>query len=176
MQYIRDVLCLPSCYKEEGAKTIAIPRGKQRALLANMGLQGKVTLTSQMTEEYIRSEIRSAFVDAMGSNPSFPFTFLQTSGCGAKTLSAPSLSSSFQWSAQEVSRLGKTCFNILAENKLLVEDVKVCIIIATAWLLLFNFSTQRKSMWTWQVTPMMIFSQLFQNDPEFPPISPVTHQ
>ena len=119
------MFCLPSSYREEGAKSIPIPRGKQRALLANMGLQGKVTLTSHMTEEEIRSEIRSAFVEAMGINTSFPFTFLQTSGGGVKTLSAPSLSASFQWNAQEVSKLGKTCFYILAEEKLLVEDVKV---------------------------------------------------
>lgn len=93
-------------------------------MLAKMGLQGKVTLTSQMTEEDIRSEIRSAFNDAMGNDPSFPFTFLQTSGCGGKTLAAPSLSASFHWNAQEVYKLGKTCFYILSGNKL-VEDVKV---------------------------------------------------
>ena len=70
-----------------------------------MGLQGKVTLTSVMVEDEIRSEIRSAFVEAMGNDPSFPFTFLQTSGSGAKTLAAPSLSASFHWNAQEVSKL-----------------------------------------------------------------------
>ena len=125
VQYNRDVICLPSSYGEEGAKCISIPRGKQRSLLAGMGLQGKVILTSQMSEEDIRSEIRSAFVEAMGNDQSFPFTFLQTSGCGAKNLSAPSLNASFQWNAQEVSKLGKTCFYILAGQKLLVEDVKV---------------------------------------------------
>ena len=61
-----------------------------------MGLQGKVTLTSVMAEDEIRSEIRSAFVEAMGNDP---FTFLQTSGSGAKTLAAPSLSASFHWNA-----------------------------------------------------------------------------
>ena len=94
-------------------------------MLAKVGLQGKVTLTSQMTEEDIRSEIRSAFYDAMGNDPSFPFTFLQTSGYGGKTLASPSLSASFHWNAQEVSKLGKTCFYILAGKKLVVEDIKV---------------------------------------------------
>ena len=74
-------------------------------------LQGKVTVTSQLTEDEIRSEIRSAFVEAMGNDSSFPFTFLQTSGCGAKILAVPSLSTSFQWNAQEVTKLGKTCFS-----------------------------------------------------------------
>ena len=90
-----------------------------------MGLQGKVNLTSVMTEKEIKSEIRSAFMEAMGNDVSFPFTFLQTSGCGAKTLAAPSLSTSFHWNAQEVSKLGKACFYILAGKKLIVEDVKV---------------------------------------------------
>lgn len=125
MQYTRDVVCLPSSYGEEGNKSIPIPRGKQRSMLAKMGLQGKVTLTSIMTEKEIRSEIRSAFIEAMDNDPSFPFTFLQTSGCGSKTLTVPSLSSSFQWNAQEVSKLAKSCFYILAGKKLIVEDVKV---------------------------------------------------
>ena len=101
-------------------------------MLAKMGLQGKVTLTSQMTEEDIRSEIRSAFNNAMGNDSSFPFTFLQTSGCGAKTLAAPSLSASFHWNAQEVSKLGKACFYILAGKKLIVEDVTKVILERTA--------------------------------------------
>ena len=94
-------------------------------MLAWLGLQGKVTLTSVMSEELLKAEIRSAFTEAMGNDPSFPFTFLQMSGCGGKTLTVPSLSSSFQWNAQEVSKLGKTCVYILAEKRLNVEDVKV---------------------------------------------------
>ena len=35
-------------------------------MLAKMGLQGKVTFSSIMAEDEIRSEIRSAFVEAMG--------------------------------------------------------------------------------------------------------------
>ena len=118
-------MCLPSTYGEEGAKSTPIPRGKQRSQLAKMGLQGKVTITSIMTEDEIRSEIRYAFVEAMGNDSSFPFTFLQTSGCGTKTLAVPSLSASFHWNAQEVSKLGKSCFYIMAGKKLICEDVKV---------------------------------------------------
>ena len=78
-----------------------------------------------MSEDDIRSEIRSAFFEPMENDSSFPFTFLQTSGCGGKMLVAPSLSTSFNWNAQEVSKLGKTCFYILAGRRLSVEDVKV---------------------------------------------------
>ena len=95
-------------------------------MLAKLGLQGKVTFTSAMSEENIRSEIRSAFLEAMEHDFSFPFTFLQTSGCGGKTLSAP-LSSSFHWNAQEVSKLGKTCFYNLAGRQLAIEAVKVAL-------------------------------------------------
>ena len=125
VHYNRDVICLPSSYGEGGDKSITIPRGKQRAMLAKMGLQGKVTLTSVMSEDDIRSEIRSAFFEPMENDSSFPFTFFQTSGCGGKMLVAPSLSTSFNWNAQEVSKLGKMCFYILAGRRLSVEDVKV---------------------------------------------------
>ena len=86
-----------------------------------LGLQGKITLSSDMTEEDIRDEIRSAFTEAMGDDSSFPFTFLQMSGCGGKSLSIPSLSASFQWNAQEVCKLGKSCIYILAGKKLKVK-------------------------------------------------------
>lgn len=84
VQYNRDIICLPSHYAQGGSKSVQIPRGKQRAQLADMGLQGKVTLTSEMSEEAIRAEIRSAFMEAMENDPSFPFTFLQLSGSGTK--------------------------------------------------------------------------------------------
>ena len=128
IQYNRDVVCLPHSFAKEGlsSKSITIPRGKQRIRLAELGLQGKVTLNSDMSEEDIFTEIRSAFADAMGHDPCFPFKFLQVSGSGTKTLAVPSLSQSFQWTPQEVCKLGKTCIYILAESKLANEDVKVC--------------------------------------------------
>ena len=72
VQYNRDIICLPSSYGDEGS--VSIPRGKQRTLLAKLGLQGKITLSSDMNEEAIRDEIRSAFVKAMGDDPSFLYT------------------------------------------------------------------------------------------------------
>ena len=100
-QYYRDVICLPPSLVG-GTRIIPIPRGKQRAKLAELGLQGKVTLSSDMSEEEIFREIRSAFADAMGKDDAFPFTFLQCAGSGAKSLSSPSLSTSFQWTVPEV--------------------------------------------------------------------------
>ena len=41
----------------------------------------------------------------MRNDPSFPFTFLQPTGGGNKTLTVPSLSSSYQWTAQQVAKL-----------------------------------------------------------------------
>lgn len=123
--YNRDVICLPVTYSKQGLKSISIPRGKQRIKLAELGLQGKVTLSSDMAEEAIFSEIRSAFTEAMGHDPSFPFTFLQISGSGTKTLAVPSLSASFRWTAQEVCKLGKSCIYILAGKKLVNEEIKV---------------------------------------------------
>lgn len=78
-----------------------------------------------MSEEAIFDEIRSAFAEAMGHDPSFPFAFLQISGSGMKTLAVPSLLASFWWSAQEVCKLGKNCIYTLAGKKLMNEEVKV---------------------------------------------------
>ena len=84
VQYTRDVMCLLSSFGEGGIKR----RGKQRAQLVKLGLQGKVTFSSIMSGEEIMNEIRSAFTEAMGNDPSFPFIILQVSGCGTKTLAA----------------------------------------------------------------------------------------
>ena len=120
-QYNRDIVCLPHSFGKQGLKSITIPRGKQRIRLAELGLQGKVTLSSDMTEEAMLDEVRSAFAEAMGHDPCFPFTFLQVSGSGTKTLAVPSLSASFRWTPQEVCKLGRTCVYILSEKKLANE-------------------------------------------------------
>lgn len=131
--YTRDVICLPKSFSS--SKCITIPRGKQRARLAEMGLQGKVTFRSDMTEVDICAEVRSAFSDVMGHNPEFQFVFLQASGCGTKTLSLPSLSASFHWTAQEVSKLGKSCIYVQAKDDLHVDNIKVCFQVNTGQLM-----------------------------------------
>ena len=48
------------------------------------------------------SEVRSIFSVPMQDDPQFPFTFLQRCGPGSNALTAPSLSTSFTWTAREV--------------------------------------------------------------------------
>ena len=42
----------------------------------------------------------------MNGDAEFPFVFLQSAGDGCKTLVIPAQSSSYQWDAQQVARLG----------------------------------------------------------------------
>ena len=51
----RDIICLP---KDFGGSSIPIPRGSRCTSLGECGLIGKVHLTSDMTEEEVKSEIR----------------------------------------------------------------------------------------------------------------------
>jgi hypothetical protein len=112
----RDIVCLP---KDFGGSSIPIPRGSRRASLGECGLIGKVHLTSDMTEEEVKSEIRSVFRRPMKFDPSFPFTFLQSTGCGTKTLTSPAVSIHFQWTAQQVVSLaGQGALYILANKEL----------------------------------------------------------
>ena len=71
-----------------------------------------------MTEDEIMTEIRSVFSDAMGGDRAFRFNIMQSSGGGSKTISAPSMSSSFRWTAQGVAGSSKTPIYILAIDNL----------------------------------------------------------
>ena len=63
----------------------------------------------------------------MKFDPSFPFTFLQSTGGGTKTLTSPAVSVHFQWTAQQVVSLaGQGALYILA-NKELDLPVSQCI-------------------------------------------------
>lgn len=90
-----------------------------------MGLQGKVTISSDMTEEAVLQEIQSVFSGIIEDDEQFSFKFLHITGAGNKTLTTPRLSASFRWTAQEVSKLGKSCIYIISDKKLAVENVKV---------------------------------------------------
>ena len=52
---------------------------------------------STMTAAEVESEVRSVFGKAMGNRGDFPFSFLQPTGAGSRTLMVPSVSSSFEW-------------------------------------------------------------------------------
>ena len=74
-----------------------------------------------MEEDEIMAEICSVFAVAMGNDPNFPFVLLQRCGPGSNTLTAPSLSISFSWTAKEVVRLaGQGCLYIKAEKDLVI--------------------------------------------------------
>ena len=81
--YNHDVICLPQSYSRGNFKSIPIPRKAAHTKLAEKGLQGKVSLRSDMLEETINCEIRLAFAEVMGHDPFFPFVFLQLSGGGS---------------------------------------------------------------------------------------------
>ena len=122
----RDIICLP---KESKLKNdIPYPRGKARAKLGRNGLVGKVHLTSEMSVEDVGKEIRSVFGCVMGNDISFPFLYLQATGGGSRSLSVPSVSASFQWTAQQVAKLGnqRNTIYILAEGELNLPDVSSC--------------------------------------------------
>ena len=74
-------------------------------MLGKMGLIGKLHLSSDMNEDDVKKEIRSVFQAPMGNDPDFPFVFLQAAGKGSKTLVVPAVSSSYQWTAQQVACL-----------------------------------------------------------------------
>jgi len=105
-RFERDIVCLPKAY---------------RSLLASNGLMGKIVLDSSMTEEEIMREIRSVFRKPMGFNTNFCFKVLQPAGGGSKTLTIPSLSPSYQWTASAVAgKNAKSPIYIMA-----VDDLQV---------------------------------------------------
>ena len=71
------------------------------------------------------NEVRSVFRKVMQSRLDFCFVFLQPTGTGAQTLTVPSISNSFSWTAQQVAKLGghKSPIYILAKDKLTLPDV-----------------------------------------------------
>ena len=63
----------------------------------------------------------------MGGRNDFPFTYLQPTGSGSRTLSIPSVSSSFCWTAKQVAWLGNNTetIYILANEDLNLDDDEV---------------------------------------------------
>lgn len=105
--------------------TVTYPRGKVRAKLGESGLIGKLRLSSAMTVEEVEKEVRSVFSQPMGGMSDFPFSFLQPTGMGSRTLTVPSTSSSFSWTAQQVAKLAgyKQVIYILAHDELTLPDI-----------------------------------------------------
>ena len=122
----KDIICLPQYLGNRGA--VKYPRGKYRARLGTLGLMGKIHIVEDMTVEQVAAEVRSVFKGPMNNRNDFPFQYLQPTGSGSRTLFVPSVSSSFNWTAKQVARLGGTTgtLYILAGDDLLnVEDVSM---------------------------------------------------
>ena len=99
--------------------TFKIPRC--RDYLARKGLIGKIHLTSDMSEKEIFREIRSVFKKPMDCNRSFIFDVLQQTGGSSKSLTVPSVSSSYKWTASAVAgKNAKVPIYIIAREKLTV--------------------------------------------------------
>ena len=100
--------------------TIKIPRG--RDFLARNGLIGKIRLSSNMSEKEIFQEICSVFSKPMNNNLNFSFSVLQVTGGASKSLTVPSVSASFKWTASAVAgKNAKVPIYIMAR-----EELKVC--------------------------------------------------
>ena len=118
----KDIICLPKHYHSNTQK-IPIPRGAKRGEIAMAGLIGKISLTSNMSEEEIREEICAIFTVAFGGDDKFPFRFLQTVGGGTRYLNVPCQTSNLEWTAQDlVSSAGKGAIYILAEKETIPPD------------------------------------------------------
>lgn len=125
----RDIICLPKI--TDGSATLPFPRGKYRTKLGERGLIGKIRLMSSMSIDEVEEEVRSVFRRPMGGRSDFRFHFLQSTGVGARTLTVPSVSSSFNWTAQQVAKLGssKQAIYVLAVDDLscsLESEVSTC--------------------------------------------------
>ena len=118
----RDIVCLPQ--SSEPSTKLSYPRGKYRTRLGELGLIGKIRLMSNMTVDEVEQEIRSVFKGPMGGKRDFLFDFLQPTGTGTRTLTVPSVSSSFSWTAQQVAKLGgnKQAIYILARDELVLPQ------------------------------------------------------
>ena len=112
-------MCLP----QQSVTEFSYPRGKYRSCLGKHGLIGKIRLMSTMTVVEVESEVQSVFGKAMGNRGDFPFSFLQPTGAGSRTLMVPLVSSSFEWTTQQVAKFAsnKQSIYVLAQDKLAVE-------------------------------------------------------
>lgn len=101
---------------------LKIPRNpRTREYLGKNNLIGKIRLTSSVSEDNIFREICSVFSGPMNDQSLFDFKILQPAGGTSKSLTIPSLSSSYKWTASAVcGKSSKVPIYILA-----VDDLKV---------------------------------------------------
>ena len=112
--YSRDVMCLPQKWCTDPGH-VTIPRGDRRTHLGACGLMGKIEFNSSMTVQMMSAEICKVFAKPMGLTVAeiergeiFPFTYLQRTGAGSRTLCIPAVSEGYEWSGRQVSTLAKS--------------------------------------------------------------------
>ncbi|XP_029015587.1 G2/M phase-specific E3 ubiquitin-protein ligase-like isoform X2 [Betta splendens] len=123
--YTKEVVCLPFSLE---SSLFVIPRGDSRSRLAEAGLIGKMSFSTEWTEDQLRWEITAIFrrVFGLSEHQLLPFQFLSTiKGC--KKLMKPQVTSNFPWGGKEVASMcSNFCMYIMAEmeapsQNLLVE-------------------------------------------------------
>ncbi|XP_039664334.1 uncharacterized protein LOC120563900 [Perca fluviatilis] len=111
--YTKEVICLPF---SPGASVFVIPR-ETRTRLATAGLVGKMSFSTEWSEDQVRAEITAIFSGAFGlsEHQSLQFQFLSIiKGC--KKLMIPKVTSNFPWGGKEVASVcSSTCLYIMAE-------------------------------------------------------------
>ncbi|XP_059905314.1 uncharacterized protein LOC132455468 [Gadus macrocephalus] len=119
----KDVVCLTF---SPGVSVFIIPRGETRTRLATAGLVGKISFSTEWSEDQVRAEITAIFSGAFGlsEHQSLPFQFLSTiKGC--KKL-IPKVTSNFPWGGKEVASVcSSTCLYIMAEMEVPAQNCSV---------------------------------------------------
>ena len=103
MSYDRDVI-LPKEFKGRGGD-VSIPRSMRQSKLGQAGLIGKLELNSSMSDDEVYMEICQVFDVPMGLTEEdikdgrlLPFSYLQRTGAGSRSLCLPAFKGSFEWS------------------------------------------------------------------------------
>ena len=117
-------MCLPQLSSTTDTISLPYPCGKHRASLGLLRLIGKIRLTSTMSVSEVQDEVRSVFSKAMNNRQDFSFVFLQPTGCGIRSLTLPGVSASFNWTPQQVVKIGgaKQCIYILVKDQLVGSE------------------------------------------------------
>lgn len=84
---------------------VPYPRSHYRSELGACGLIGKIHITSDMSVQEVEQEVRSVFTRPMKGSGTFQFMYLQPTGGGNRSLTIPSVSSSYEWTPQQVAKL-----------------------------------------------------------------------
>ncbi|XP_019858212.1 PREDICTED: uncharacterized protein LOC109586463 [Amphimedon queenslandica] len=112
--YVRDIILLPDEFENETG-SVCIPRSNNREMLGKAGLVGKIELSSDKTEDEVRTEICELFAVPMGLTTDnikdgirFKFHYLQRAGCNTRSLCKPTVKDTFQWNGKQVASLAKS--------------------------------------------------------------------